>query len=66
MRLILAPEPSTRHLVANPFSVFQLAFHHHLSLQQKNFELLGIIPNVHIVFDDIIIAATDDIERNAA
>jgi hypothetical protein len=34
--------------------------------QRKNFELFGDIPNVHIVFDDIIIAAADDAEHDAA
>jgi len=34
--------------------------------QRKNYELFGDIPNVHIVFDDISIAATDDEEHDTA
>jgi len=34
--------------------------------QRKNYELFGDIPNVHIVFDDIIIAAADDDEHDVA
>jgi hypothetical protein len=34
--------------------------------QRKNFELFGDIPNVHIVFDDVIIAASDDVEHDTA
>jgi hypothetical protein len=34
--------------------------------QRKNFELFGDIPNVHIVFDDVIMAAADDVEHDAA
>jgi len=34
--------------------------------QRKNYELFGDIPNVHIVFDDIIIAAADDPEHDTA
>ena len=34
--------------------------------QRKNYELFGDIPNVHIIFDDIIIAAADDAEHDIA
>jgi RNase H-like domain found in reverse transcriptase/Reverse transcriptase (RNA-dependent DNA polymerase)/Integrase zinc binding domain/Retroviral aspartyl protease len=34
--------------------------------QRKNYELFGDIPNVYIVFDDIIIAAADDDEHDTA
>ena len=34
--------------------------------QRKNYELFGDIPNVHIVFDDIILAAADDDEHDTA
>ena len=34
--------------------------------QRKNYELFGDIPNVHIVFDDIIIAVADDAEHDTA
>ena len=34
--------------------------------QRKNYELFGDIPNVHIIFDDMIIAAADDAEHDIA
>jgi hypothetical protein len=34
--------------------------------QRKNIELFGDIPNVHIIYDDIIIAAVDDSEHDVA
>jgi hypothetical protein len=34
-------------------------------LQKKNVQLFGDIPGVHIVFDDLIIAATDDQEHDS-
>ena len=34
--------------------------------QRRNYEMFGDIPNVHIVFDDIIIAAADDAEHDTA
>jgi hypothetical protein len=34
--------------------------------QRKNFELFGDIPNVHIVFDDVILPAADDVEHDTA
>jgi len=32
--------------------------------QRKNYELFGDIPNVHIVFDDIMIAVVDDAKHD--
>ena len=34
--------------------------------QRKNYELFGDIPNIHIVFDDIIIAAVNDPKHDTA
>jgi len=34
--------------------------------QHKNYALFGDIPNVHIIFDDMIVAAADDAEHDTA
>jgi hypothetical protein len=34
--------------------------------QQRNIEMFGDIPNVQVIYDDVIVAAADDAEHDTA
>jgi hypothetical protein len=67
MRPVLASVPSTPHLSSTPtFGYLSALSSAPEVFQRKNFELFGDIPNVHIVFDDVIIDTSDDVEHKTA